>query len=147
MADSVRLRILKDAIARLNASPAKPSGLSAELGPSRAAKIPGAAVYLPEDATRRAGTRRSRLDLHEVTVEVELRAGGDSLVSCYEAVDALWQWVDAALNGSVLDGALEEAAIIRTAMDVKGEDRPYVLAVVDVSVPSSQRVGDATLMK
>ena len=141
---SVQLVVAEDAVERLNASPEKPAGASAELAGGREARIPGATVYLPDQVLARAGTRRARLDLLDLALEVELRAAGDSAADCYSAADGLHRWVSAALEGQVLDGARAESRCTLESLGVQGEDRPYLLATVRVLVPSSQLVGDAT---
>ncbi|OGS01540.1 MAG: hypothetical protein A2V88_02630 [Elusimicrobia bacterium RBG_16_66_12] len=148
MADSLRLRILNDALTKLNASPAKPSGMTAILGGTIQAAIPSLHLYLREDEARRARTPRSPAGLHHAHVEAECRAAGSDAVAMYRAVDPLTQWAVAALDGVILDGAILEAEETNVAFEIAGEgDRPYIMATVRFSVAYQQKVGDAALQK
>jgi len=137
-------RILASALTKLNASPLKPTGATALLGSGMDAPIPGLCIYATEDASQRAtGHARSPINLRTLKLEVECRGAGDSVMNCYDAVAAYVAWARGALDGAVLDGAVQLAQETGTIMEMTSRDRPYILATVHFDVLYQQKVGDA----
>ncbi|HEY6108695.1 MAG TPA: hypothetical protein VIV56_07315 [Gemmatimonadales bacterium] len=141
---SLRTGLLADALAKLNAV-GRPAGVpEAELGLGGEAGAPSILLYWTEDDARAVGTSRRAVDVHELTLLVECRAAEVTALNCYEAVEPFLAWVEAALNGQLLSGAVREVVMGKSEATMVAEAQLHILVTVEFKVAYQHKVGDVS---